>query len=126
MSLGNIVLVDDEPSLLKLIATYLTRLGYEVRTCTRTDEAWRVLEPDPEAFDALLLDMTMPGLSAVALGVRALLANPRMAVIASSGYPTDLRSLEEAGPGRVRFLHKPYTPEMLADAIKAIRSGQTG
>ena len=91
MSLGNIVLVDDEPSLLKLIATYLTRLGYEVRTCTRTDEAWRVL-----------------------------------AVSASSGYPTDLRSLEEAGPGRVRFLHKPYTPEMLADAIKAIRSGQTG
>ena len=47
------------------------------------------------------------------LAARMLAANPRLCVIAASGYPVDMSRLEAAAPGRVMFLHKPFSPEML-------------
>jgi DNA-binding NtrC family response regulator len=120
MPLGKLLLVDDEASLLKLIAVYLGRLGYEIATSTSTDEAWKLLEPSPGAFDAVLLDMTMEGLSAGDLALRLLQGDAAVKIIASSGYPVDMTLLEEAGPGRIEFLHKPYTPEMLAESFRRI------
>jgi FixJ family two-component response regulator len=38
-------------------------------------------------------------------------------VIAASGYPVDITTLQAAAPGRVMFLHKPFTPQMLGNAI---------
>jgi DNA-binding NtrC family response regulator len=118
MPLGRVLLVDDESSLLKLIATYLARVGYEVSTATRTDDAWELFKEDPAAFQVILLDMSMEGLGAEELALRALRAAGDVRIIASSGYPPDLTQLEKAGPGRIGFLHKPYTPEMLADCIQ--------
>ena len=41
-----------------------------------------------------------------------------MSVIAASGYPVVMNALEAAAPGRVMFLHKPFTSEMLVDAVR--------
>jgi hypothetical protein len=38
--------------------------------------------------------------------------------LAASGYPVDVSTLEAAAPGRVAFLLKPFTAEMLADCIR--------
>jgi FixJ family two-component response regulator len=47
-----------------------------------------------------------------------LAADPRLCVIAASGYPVDITMLQTAAPGRVMFLHKPFSPEMLGRAVR--------
>lgn len=123
-SAGRILLVDDEPSLLKMMSIYLERRGYSVTTAGGTDEASALAEAAPQAFGVAVLDATMAGLSMEALALRLLRANPALHVLAASGYPVEMSALEAAAPGRVAFLHKPFTPEMLAAAVRRMLAAQ--
>jgi DNA-binding NtrC family response regulator len=124
MENGQILLVDDEPALLKMMSLYLQRRGFSVSTSSTTDEAWTMIEAQPLSYSVAVLDATMAGLSMEALAERMLAANPALRVLAASGYPVDISRLEKAAPGRVGFLHKPFTPEMLADAVRRMLAAQ--
>jgi two-component system cell cycle sensor histidine kinase/response regulator CckA len=121
---GRILIVDDEPSLLKMVSVYLSRLGYGVTTASTTEQAWAEIEAAPSTFTGAVLDATMPGLSMEDLASRILGANPSLFVIAASGYPVDMAAIESTAPGRVMFLHKPFTPEMLARAVRRMFAAQ--
>ena len=115
---GSILLVDDEPSLLKMMSVYLGRLGYAVITSDSTDQAWAQVEAAPSEFAVAILDASMSGMSTEALALKMLQANPLLCVIVASGYPMEMTAVQAAGPGRVIFLHKPFSPEMLAQAVR--------
>jgi two-component system, cell cycle sensor histidine kinase and response regulator CckA len=115
---GQILLVDDEPALLKMMSVYLGRRGYGVTTADTTEAAWTAVQSAPSAFAVAVLDATMNGLSMEELAMRLLDANPSLSIIAASGYPVDMTAMETAAPGRVMFLHKPFAPEMLAQAVR--------
>jgi DNA-binding NtrC family response regulator len=123
-SSGRILIVDDQPALLRMMGVYLTRLGYTVSTAGTTEQAWAAVEADPAATDVAVLDATMPGLSMEELAVRMLRANPMLRVLGASGYPVDMTAVEAAAPGRVAFLHKPFSPEMLAAAVRSLLGAQ--
>jgi DNA-binding NtrC family response regulator len=123
-SASRILLVDDEPALLKVVGAYLGRLGYAVTTANTTDKAWAAMEAEPESFAVAVLDATMSGLSMAELATKLMNANASLRVLATSGYPVDITALEAASPGRVAFLHKPFTPEMLAAAIRRMLAAQ--
>jgi DNA-binding NtrC family response regulator len=101
-----------------MMSVFLGRLGYEVETASGTEGAWARIEADPEGFAVVVLDATMPGLSLNELALRALCAAPGLRVIAASGYPVDMSEVKGAAPGRVAFLPKPFTPEMLAAMVR--------
>lgn len=113
-----ILLVDDEPTLLKMMAVYLGRLGYAVKTATTTEQAWAEFQAAPEVYAVAVLDATMPGIGLQELALRMLTAHPATRILAASGYPMDLSALAAQAPGRVEFLQKPFTPEMLAAAVR--------
>jgi DNA-binding NtrC family response regulator len=117
-SVRRILIVDDEPTLLKMLATYLGRLGYSVTTAATTEKAWAEVEALPEAFAVAVLDVTMPGIGFHALALKMLNASPALRVLAASGYPMDLSVLATQAPGRIEFLQKPFTPEMLAATVR--------
>ncbi|MBZ5575277.1 MAG: response regulator [Acidobacteriia bacterium] len=119
-----ILLVDDEPSLLQMMSVYLERRGYTVTTAASTHRASALAEEQPQAFAVAVLDATMPGLSMETLALKLLNLNPSLHVLAASGYPVDVSALEAAAPGRVAFLHKPFTPEMLAAALRRMLGAQ--
>lgn len=121
---GRILIVDDEPALLRMMSVYLGRLGYSVTTSGTTGQAWAEVQAAPEAFSVAVLDATMSGITMADLAVRMLNANPRLCVLAASGYPVDMSSVEAAAPGRVAFLQKPFTPEMLATAVRRMLAPQ--
>jgi DNA-binding NtrC family response regulator len=121
---GRILLVDDEPALLKMMSMYLVRRGYTVTTADTTEKAWSVMEASPSQFAVAVLDATMSGLSMQELAQRMLGSSPSVCVIAASGYPVDMTVMQSAAPGRVLFLHKPFTPEMLADAVRRMIASQ--
>jgi CheY-like chemotaxis protein len=123
-SASRILLVDDEPALLKMASAYLGRLGYAVTAANSTGQAWAEMEAAPDSFAVAVLDGTMPGISVIDLATRLLNASPSLRVLTTSGYPVDITALEAAAPGRVAFLHKPFTPEMLAAAIRRMLAAQ--
>jgi two-component system, cell cycle sensor histidine kinase and response regulator CckA len=121
---GRILIVDDEPPLLKMMSAYFSRLGYPVATADSTDRAWALVEAEPKAYAAAILDGSMPGMSMEELARRLLGANPKLCVLAASGYPVDTSVLAASAPGRVGFLHKPFTPETLAATIRGLLAAQ--
>jgi len=128
MNTGNqILIVDDEPLLLKMLTAYLGRLGYGVVAVSNTEKAWAAAEAEPDKFAVAVLDATLKGIAMEDLASRMLAADPRLCVIAVSGYPVDIVGLQAAAPDRVMFLHKPFTAEMLGNAVRRmIGSQETG
>jgi len=112
-----ILIVDDEPILLKMMSVYLGRLGYTVVTANSTEKAWAEAQAAPQAFSVAVLDATMDGIPMEDLAARLLASHPQLCIIAASGYPVNMAALESAAPGRVMFLHKPFAPQMLGSAI---------
>lgn len=121
---GRLLLVDDEPALLKLMSLYLERRGYSVEAVASTDEAWARMQADPFAYAVAVLDGSMAGLPSAELAIRMMRVSPAVRVIATSGYPPDMSGVHAAAPGRAVFLPKPFTPEMLASLVERMLAAQ--
>ena len=82
---ARILLVDDDPSLLKMMGVYLGRLGYSVTLANSTEKAWAEVEAAASGYAIAVLDGSMPGLSTEDLALKMLRANPSLCVVAASG-----------------------------------------
>ena len=118
------LVVDDEPDVLAAAARMLSNMGLEVTTAlTAADAATWLRESD--GFDLLFSDVRLPGpVDGVELAAQARAQMPGINVLLTSGY-TDhcAAALDGAGgglPGDTRFLAKPYTRQMLNDALAAL------
>jgi len=123
-STARILLVDDDPALLKMMGVYLGRLGHSVTLANSTEKAWAEVEAAPSGYDIAVLDGSMPGLSMEDLALKMLRANPSLCVVAASGYAVDTTAIEAAAPGRVAVLQKPFAPEMLAAVVRRMLAAQ--
>ena len=119
-----VLLVDDEPALLKMMSLYLTRKGYSVTALDSTDQAWAAIEAGASEFAAAVLDATMRGMSTEKLALKLLADNPSLRVLVASGYPVDMSALAAAAPGRVNFIQKPFTPQTLAKTVGSLIGAQ--
>ena len=115
-----ILVVDDEQQLLKVLTRYLAKLGYVVVASSSTEDAWERVQAAPEEYSLALIDATMSGLSAPELTQRILEANPHIKVIAASGYPITAEEFAPLDSNRVTFLHKPFSPDMLAELVRRL------
>ena len=121
---GRLLLVDDEPALLRMMQVFLTRRGYQVEAVASTDDAWALVQAAPSEYALAVLDGSMQGMPSTELALRLLRANASARVIATSGYPADLSGLHAAAPGRAVFLPKPFTPEMLTSLVERMLVAQ--
>ena len=120
-----ILIVDDDPALLKLMSKFLERAGYQVTASRAAEEAWFLMKACPSKFDGAVLDGTMSGtsMSMNELALKMLEANPALRVVVTSGYPMDLSDLQAVAPGRAAFVLKPFRPETLVSAVRRMRAG---
>src|SRR5215469_4727067 len=119
-TLGRVLIADDEPSLLKMMTAYLRRLGYSVSAVHTPAEACAELESDPSGFVCAVVDATMAGMPMDEMARKMLRASAALRLLVASGFPVDVSALESEAPGRVAFLHKPFTPEMLAGTVRRL------
>jgi CheY-like chemotaxis protein len=114
---GTILVVDDQANLRTTLRALLNDLGYEVLLAPEGAEALRVLDANRSAVIAVLLDLTMPGMSGPetldALRVRA----PGLPVILTSGF-----SAKDSAAARTAdaFLQKPFGEEELSRALAQV------
>ena len=109
---------DDDPALLGFTSKYLTRLGYSVSPYGTSEEAWKRFTSQDAEYSLVVINVSMPTLSGEQLSLMMRGKKPEIRLILTSGYPFDMEPLLAAGgPDRAAFLHKPFTPAMLADTV---------
>ena len=95
----HILFIDDEDSIVRLGTLNLTRLGYRVTGCTSPVAALKEFRRDPAAFDAVVTDLSMPGLSGFDCAREMLAVRPDLPILLTSGYmrPEDEELAREIG-----------------------------
>jgi CheY-like chemotaxis protein len=120
MGSETVLLVEDEPALLKLATRMIERLGFTVLAAESPHEAIRMAAEYPGAIDLLVTDVVMPGMNGAEL-LRLLGASrPGLRCLFVSGYPA--RVLAETGvlDDGVELLPKPYSQEALAEKLREV------
>jgi DNA-binding NtrC family response regulator len=109
-----ILIVDDEPAILEMNTERLQYLGYQVTALTSSRKALEVVAKNPNKFDLIITDMTMPEMSGVALAEHVLRIRPDMPIILCTGF-TDAVTPEEVKEMGIReFVMKPIAIEELS------------
>jgi CheY-like chemotaxis protein len=111
-----ILVVEDEPALLRVVTRILQRNDYSVLAATNGTEAL-ALAADHE-FDLLLTDAVMPGISGFELADRVWQARPRASVLFMSGYSPDLARPGRGLPVDTALVQKPFTQRALLEAVR--------
>jgi CheY-like chemotaxis protein len=109
---GKILLMDDVVLVLKAVSKMCRSLGYEVETASDGNNAvkkYRTALDEGKPFDAVILDLTIPGGMGGKEVVRELIKiNPDVRAIASSGYSNDPVMSDYSSYGFVAVIPKPY------------------
>ncbi len=113
-----ILVVDDEPQVLKLHAKLLGNLGYNVTTRVNSLEALQLFEARTTEFDLLLTDMTMPGMMGDMLAQKCIAAKPDLPVVIATGFSEKITEEKAAKLGIKALLLKPITKTQMASAIR--------
>ena len=115
---ATLLLVDDEPDLLKVMSRTLTEAGYDVLTASNGEAALELYARHQSTISLCILDYIMPGLSGDELFEAFRRINPNVELLICTGY--DLRGTHTA-PRRENILFKPYTSGQLVAMIQKHR-----
>jgi signal transduction histidine kinase/ActR/RegA family two-component response regulator len=113
-----ILLVEDEPSVRTLIRDELRKLGYRVIEAKNGIEACLLATQQAGLFQLLLTDIVMPGMDGRELAQHLSVINPDLRTLFISGYMDDVGIMAGQEEGTTSFLQKPFTPEVLAGAVR--------
>ncbi len=115
-----ILVVDDDPSVLGFISLILKRKGYVVNAFEKAEEALNILQK--ENFDAVLTDVKMPGISGIEFLGKIHEINRDIPVILMTAYADLDITVEAIKKGVFDFIIKPYQPEQIFHAVeKAVK-----
>ena len=112
-----ILIVDDEPELLNLLADLLTRKGHQIVSCTNGADALRKFTDDGP-FDCVVTDYQMPRKNGVVLIMDIRKQKPDQKVILVSGDPPQIPDFVRKDTGEFPILEKPYHNAELLDLLK--------
>lgn len=106
---GKVLVVDDEPEILRIASEYLTYMGLEVDTATDGLEAVTIFEKHAHLYNLLILDLTMPIISGEEAFYKIRNIDHNASIILMSGFSEyELRS-RFAQKGFAGFIQKPFT-----------------
>ncbi len=115
-----VLFVDDEQVLADLGKEMLESIGYRVVTKTSSIDALETFRAAPEAFDLVITDMTMPGLTGRELASELMAIRPSVPVILCTGFSELINGKRAMEKGIREFVMKPYTVRSLAKTIRKV------
>ncbi|GAB7079260.1 sigma-54-dependent transcriptional regulator [Megalodesulfovibrio paquesii] len=114
--LPRILVVDDDPGHLESLALLLKGWGYAVTQASRGEQAVALVEEGP--FDAVLMDVRMPGMSGVEALTRIKQRNPAVPVLIMTAYSSVDVAVEALKAGAYDYLTKPLDFELARLALE--------
>jgi CheY-like chemotaxis protein/HAMP domain-containing protein len=110
-----ILVVEDEPGVLKLASEFLKAGGYNILEASEEAEALRIVNSHSGTIDIVLSDMVMPVMSGSELAETLKKIRPGTRVIHMSGYAEFSGKNGEQPPGETRVLQKPFSRNTLLE-----------
>lgn len=115
-----ILFVDDERRLASLSKQILERLGYKVVSLTSSVEALELFSKNPNDFDLVITDMTMPQMTGEKLAKKLMDIRPDIPIILCTGYSKNIMKEQAYDMGIQEFFMKPVDVHELSKAIRRL------
>ena len=115
---GLILVVDDQPSMVRMLARYLRSRGHVVAEAVDPEQAIDHLRT--ETYDAILCDIHIPGMSGIDLAHQIHEDTPHIALILMTGDPDERVEELARHAGAVGYLRKPFSFSELDEALARV------
>jgi DNA-binding NtrC family response regulator len=115
-----VLLVDDEQDFLETLAERMRARGMNVSTTASAADAVKMAEA--ESYDAVVLDLKMPGMDGLEVLSAIKERNPDIQVILLTGHATLEKGIEAMKMGAMDFIEKPADIQVLTEKIKQAQS----
>ncbi len=115
-----ILFVDDEEQLVTVAKVMLERMGCQVEGHSDPAAALAALRARPQAFDLLITDLSMPGMSGLTVIRTARTLRPDLPIILTSGNARSADALAARAAGAAEVVEKPATPQDLLPVIERL------
>ncbi|HPF70988.1 MAG TPA: PAS domain S-box protein [Candidatus Krumholzibacteria bacterium] len=115
-----VLLVDDEDDIVRICEMGLSRSGFLVQGHTSAAGALAAFRRDPGAWDVLITDLTMPGMTGLDLARSVLAERPDLPVILCTGYSDGPTAGAARAAGVRDVVLKPVPPSVLVERIRAV------
>src|ERR1700733_4133850 len=117
---GTILVTDDDPELRRVLKTTLNALGFWVAECANGEQA--LLQAKSRPFDAVLLDVNMPGMGGIAACREMRRALPRQQILMLTVRDCETDKIHALDAGADDYITKPFSiPELAARLRSAVR-----
>lgn len=115
-----ILFVDDEESIVLISRSRLKRLGYKAEAQMNPNEALKLFCNNPDQFDLLITDMTMPEMSGEQLAKEVLKIRPDIPIILCTGFSERIDDKRAKEIGIRRYIEKPINGSDLAKLVRQV------
>ena len=115
-----ILFVDDEEAVLDMVKKILTRLGYEVEVFQSSVNAIKSFEAQPEKYDLIITDQSMPYVSGENTAIELMNIRPDVPIILCTGYSELISEDKAKAIGIKAFLMKPIEKSVFAKTIRDV------
>ncbi len=125
--IGNehVLIVDDDKSILDIMKHSLEKLGYQVSAFTSSHEAFSAFRADPDLFDLVITDMTMPQMTGLELAQNVFSIKSQTSIILCTGYSELITKEKAFALGIKAFLFKPVLRKDLSKTIRKVLDNQS-
>ena len=117
---ANVLLIDDEEQFLEVLGERLETRGLKVNTVTSGEDALTLI--DDENYDAIILDLAMPGIDGIETLKLLKEKNPELEIIMLTGHATVQKGIEAMKLGAEDFLEKPVDLSVLLERISEAKN----
>jgi PAS domain S-box-containing protein len=115
-----ILFVDDEEVIVEMGQAVLRRLGYNVVVQTNPVEALALFRSDPQAFDLIITDLTMPKMTGLELISEIKLLRPEMSFLLCTGFGQEITEKRAREMGIHAVLRKPISKKDVARMVRQV------
>jgi len=119
-----ILFVDDEPALTDIGKQFLEALGYSVETRTSSIEALELFKNQPDRFDLVITDMTMPHMTGEDLAQELMCLKPNIPIILCTGFSANINDQKACAMGIRAFVLKPIVKPEIAATVRKVLDGR--
>jgi CheY-like chemotaxis protein len=116
----SILVVDDDPAVVRLVRTTLEQSGFLVETAGDGEEALRLFELTPRRFRLVVTDLLMPRMDGLELARRLRQQDPGLRLLLMSGQMPAETARQRLAGADFAFLDKPFRPEGLLRAVRTV------
>jgi CheY-like chemotaxis protein len=119
----SVLVVEDEPSLMRLTCKVLTRGGFQVFEAADVDDAVEIARKSETPIQLLLTDVIMPKMKGTEVFSKVKEYHPEIRVLYMSGYTENVIARHGILKDGIQFLQKPFSAKSLLEKVSGVLSG---